>query len=175
VSKRVSALEDRVGARLIQRNTRQALPTPAGRALYERCAPALDAVDLALEEVQGAAETPRGTLRVAAPHALAVARVAPHLAEFTQRYPEVRFELDAVEREVDMIDEGLDLLIRITAELPESRLVARRLVACPQVVCAAPADLERRGTPSSIDALVAHDWLALASEITAEGIRLPLA
>lgn len=175
VSKRIGALEDEIGARLVQRSTRHASLTPAGTRFYERCAAALADLELALEEAQGTMLEPRGLLRVAAPHAFAATQIAPHLAEFAARYPDVRLEIDAVDREVDLIDEALDVAIRITAELPESRLVARRLARWPMVLCGSPDYLGRRGTPQTLDALAHHDWLAPPAHASGDTARVPLA
>jgi DNA-binding transcriptional LysR family regulator len=175
VSKHVGALEDEVGARLVQRSTRHASLTPAGARFYERCAAALAELDLALDEVQGATREPRGPLRVAAPHAFVETWIAPHLAEFATRFPDVRLEVEAAEREVDLIDEALDIAIRITAELPESRLVARRLARWPLVLCASPGYLARRGAPRTLAALADHEWVVAPRHASADAVRVPLA
>lgn len=175
ISKRVSALEDEIGARLVQRNPRSAALTAAGLRLYERCAPALGDLAAAVEEAQSAAGEPRGLVRVAAPHHFAAACIAPHLAAFAARCPEVRLEIDALEREVDLIDEGFDVAIQITAGLPESRLVARRLARCPVVLCGAPAYLEHHGEPATVAALAGHACLAAPAQLAEDGVRIALA
>jgi DNA-binding transcriptional LysR family regulator len=175
ISKRIGALEDEVGARLVQRSTRRASLTPAGTRFYERCAAALADLELALEEAQGTTREPRGLLRVAAPHAFATTQIAPHLAEFATLYPDVRLEIEVADRDVDLIDEALDIAIRITAELPESRLVARRLARWPMVLCGAPDYLARRGTPCTLDALARHEWLAPPGHASGDAVRVPLA
>lgn len=158
VSRRVSALERRLGVRLLQRTTRRLSLTEAGRTLFGRAQRSLADLDEATREVAHHQARPRGTLRVTAPVAFTVLHVAPLVGDFVRRYPEVRPELILDDRHVDLVEEEFDLAIRIT-ELQDSSLVAVRLASSRHVVCAAPSYLARRGVPQSPDELVHHDCL----------------
>ena len=159
VTKHVAALEDRLAVRLIERTTRKLSVTEAGARYYARCAQILADVEDAEREAAQATVVPRGTLRISAPHTFARMHVAPFLAEFQQRYPEVALELDLSDRFVDMLEEGFDLAIRIADGLPESTLVARRLAVCRFVVCGSPAYFARHGAPQVPDDLARHPCL----------------
>lgn len=158
VSKHVSQLEDRVGARLLQRTTRRISLTDVGAAFYERCARILAEVqeaELAVSRLQSA---PRGTLRLSAPMSFGRSHLAPAIAEFLQRYPELHIEMDMSDRVVDLVDEGYDLAVRI-ARLTDSSLIARRLCAAPRVICASPAYLAAHGAPQRPEDLTSHNCL----------------
>jgi len=159
VTKHVAALEDRLNVRLLERTTRKLSVTEAGARYYERCAQILADVEEAEREATQATIVPRGTLRVSAPHTFATRHIAPYLAEFRQRFPEVTLEMSLSDRFVDLLEEGFDLAIRIADGLPESSLVARRLAPCRFVVCGAPAYFERHGEPQVPDDLARHPCL----------------
>ena len=140
VSNHIQALEDRLGARLLNRTTRKVSLTEIGKAYYDRCTQILADLEQA-DEVAGALQsTPRGTLRIyTATHI--VQFVAPVVAEFLKRYPEVKVDLTIGERTVDMIDEGYDLAIRLTPP-PDSSLIVRSLATWRHVLCCSPGYLE---------------------------------
>ena len=158
VSKHVSRLEDRLGARLLNRTTRRLSPTEVGLAFYERCARIATEVEEAEAAAMRLQSSPRGTLKVNAPMSFAVLHIAPAIPEFVARHPELSVDMTMNDRVVDLIDEGFDLAVRI-GELPDSSLITRRLAANRLVVCAAPAYLARHGAPRVPAELGAHNCL----------------
>ncbi|HEX5056469.1 MAG TPA: LysR family transcriptional regulator [Gammaproteobacteria bacterium] len=165
VSKYVARLEQRLGARLLQRTTRRLTLTEAGDTLFRRGSAALSELADAESEVARLTGTPRGHLRVAAPVYFGESHVAPLLHKFRARYPDITLDLDFDNRFVDLIKERFDLALRITA-LEDSNLVARPLAPCPQVVCAAPAYLAKHGAPVSPADLRNHDCLSYSLDRT---------
>ena len=155
VAKSVSRLEDRLGVRLLHRTTRRIGLTADGELFYERCKRILDELrdaEAALMETRAA---PRGRLRVNAPQVAGRFLLLPYLADFLALYPEIELALDFDDRVVDVIEEGLDLVIR-TGDLADSRLVGRRLGGQHFVACAAPDYLARHGTPRTPGELEGH-------------------
>lgn len=158
VSKQVAWLEDHLGARLLNRTTRQLSLTEVGRAYYERCARILDEVEDASQAVAQLHDTPRGTLRVNAPMSFGQRHVGPAVAAFLARWPELSIDLSLTDRRVDVVDEGYDVVIRIMA-MADSSLIARRVSLTRRVACASPDYLARRGTPTVPDDLADHACL----------------
>ncbi len=161
VSKQVARLEERLGARLLNRTTRRLALTEVGAAYYERCTRILAEVEEAERAVGHLHAEPRGTLRVSVPVSFGIAHVAPALPAFMDRYPDLAVDLTFGDRIVDLIDEGFDAAVRI-ARLPESTLVARRLAPFRRVVCAAPAYWRRHGVPDRPQDLTEHQCLRYA-------------
>lgn len=157
VSKSVAKLERRLGAKLIQRSTRQLGLTSEGIAYYERVAPLLRALDDAGDIVQNTG-TARGLLRVTAPVELGRGLIASWAQLFLTEQPEVKLELNVTDRHADLIRENYDVAVRIGA-LTDSGLTARGIASLPTLLVAAPAYLQRRGTPASIADLRAHDFI----------------
>lgn len=157
-SKKLAALEDRLGARLINRTTRRLSLTEAGADFLERAQRILAELDEAAQAVGRLTDEPRGTLRVNAPMSFGILHVAPALADFVGRYPELGVTLDLDDRRVSLIDEGYDVAVRI-ADLPDSSLVARKLAPARQVVCACPAYWARHGEPTHPRDLARHNCL----------------
>ncbi|MFZ5476939.1 MAG: LysR family transcriptional regulator [Myxococcota bacterium] len=161
VSRRLAALEEALGAALTHRTTRQVRLTEAGRAYAERSA---EVVRLAREADDAVASaTPSGTLRVTCTEALGEAFLAPVVADYLTRWPDVRVEVVLAERRVDLVAEGLDVAVRV-GSLDDSSLVARRLGPARVAVCASPAYLARRGSPASPADLAGHDCIVNAAE-----------
>ena len=155
VSKYVSRLEERLGARLLNRTTRRLSLTEVGNAFYERSLSGLQEIEEAKAEVTRMQIAPRGTLRLNTPMSFGIMHVAPAIPDFVRLYPEVSIDMNLDDRKVDVIKEGFDLSIRI-ADLPDSSLVARRLGSCRHTIVAAPHYLEQHGTPSTPHELRQH-------------------
>ncbi|MER2264973.1 LysR family transcriptional regulator [Methylobacterium oxalidis] len=154
VTRALAALEDRVGVRLLERTTRRLAPTEAGRALADEARAVLAGYEAALA---GASDAPvRGLLRVTAPVQFGRLHVAPVVASFLDAYPETQVELVLADRNLDLIEEGLDLAVRID-RLADSSLLARRVGAVRRVLVASPAYLAARGLPRRPADLAAHD------------------
>lgn len=156
VTRALAALEQRVGARLIERTTRRLSPTEAGRALAEESRALLSAYHEAVADISPAPV--RGLLRITAPVQFGKRYVAPLAAAFLQKFPESRVELVLHDRNLDLIEESLDVAIRIGA-LSDSSLLVRRVGEVRQVLVASPDYLARRGTPVVPADLTAHDTI----------------
>jgi DNA-binding transcriptional LysR family regulator len=159
VSARVAALEQQLKVRLLHRTTRKLALTPDGLALYQRCAPLLAAADEAAAAARGTGDTPRGLLRVNAPFVFAQDYLAAPVAAYLAQHPDVRVELTLSDRQIDLVEEGVDVAIRIVPSLKPGGLVARRLARDHTVLCASPAYLSRKGTPRAPADLLDHDCL----------------
>jgi DNA-binding transcriptional LysR family regulator len=159
VSQHVNRLESRLRVRLIERTTRTLHLTEPGVCYHERCAHILDDLEQAERDIVHARAKPAGTLRVSAPHSFAIAHIAPYAAEFLGSYPDLKLDISLSDRVVDVIEEGFDLAICITVELPHSSLVARLLAPCRFVVCGAPSYFARHPEPAIPDDLVHHQGL----------------
>lgn len=162
VSARIAELEDRLGTRLLHRTTRRLSLTAEGLALYERAAKIVAAGEEATAAAQAVGSEPRGVLRVSAPEAFGQHHLAEPIATFLARHPGVAVELFLVDRLVDLVAEGIDVAVRVSAGLRDSSLVGRKLADDRTVVCASPEYLERRGTPRAPAELLGHDCLRYA-------------
>ena len=159
VSKYVTRLEERLGARLLNRTTRRLSLTAAGRVFYERSRRGLEEIEEAETEVSRLQGKARGLLRVNSPMSFGILHIAPLLPEFLAENPEVSVDMNLDDRKVDVIEEGFDVSIRIT-DLPDSSLIARRLGPCRHAIVAAPAYLEKHGVPRVPDDLRDHNIIA---------------
>jgi DNA-binding transcriptional LysR family regulator len=160
VSNHVQALEDRLGARLLNRTTRKVSLTEVGKAYYERCTQILADLEQA-DQIAGALQsTPRGTLRLHMSTHI-VRFVAPVVAEFLSLYPESSIELIMGERMIDLVEEGVDLAIRTTPP-PDSSLIVRRLAKWRHILCASPAYLAAHDPLRSPPDLARHNCLRYA-------------
>ena len=146
VSKRLAALERQLGVQLLQRTTRRVALTEAGHAFHRKATQILAAYDEARTEIGELQGGPRGTLKVSAPMSFGIRYLAPVIGPFMAECGELKIELALNDRSVDLLEEGFDVGIRIGA-LRDSSLVARRLAPVAQLLCAAPAYLERHGAP----------------------------
>ena len=158
VSKYVSRLENRLGARLLNRTTRRLSLTEVGRVFYDHCRRIVEEAAEAEQAVTRLHAEPRGTLRLNIPHTFGTLHVTPALPQFMARYPDIGVDLDLDDRMVDMVEEGYDLAIRI-ARLPDSSLIARKLAPLRVAVCASPDYWRRRGRPARPDDLKQHNCL----------------
>jgi DNA-binding transcriptional LysR family regulator len=161
LSRLIAELEEHLGARLLNRTTRRLSLTESGQAFYERSVQLLNDLEEAEALAGQAVAVPRGTIRLTCSYNVATHRLAPAIAGFVARYPQVRFDVTVAERIVDLVDEGFDLAIRI-GRVGSDQLVARKLGETILVLCAAPAYVERRGAPAKPEDLPAHDTLTYA-------------
>ena len=162
LSKLVTRLEDRLGARLLQRTTRRLQLTPEGEAFYVRSRRILADMDEAEAEVVEAGVRPTGLLRLHCGSAFGMHQLAPAIPLFLERHPGVELDITISDEPLVGLGEGVDLAIRIGA-LDESSMVARRICNLERVICAAPAYLERCGTPRTPDDLQQHNCLWITS------------
>lgn len=164
VSRRIQALETRLGVRLAERTTRRLVLTEAGDLYLAQVRPLLEALAeanaAAAELAHGA---PRGRLRLALPASFGRMWLAPLLAEFAERYPEIRIEAEYSNRFVDLIGEGFDAAIRLGA-LPDSGLVARKIAERCRMLCASPDYLSRHGAPACPADLAQHRCLVFTGK-----------
>lgn len=163
VSKLITRLEDRLGARLFQRTTRKLSLTAEGRAFNERCGSIIDEIRQAEDAVMSLHDRVSGTLRVTTISAFARIQVVKMMPEFMAMYPELRVELELSERQVDLVGEGVDAALVLSDGLTDESLVARRLAVNKRVICASPEYLERHGEPQVPEELLKHNCLTHSS------------
>ena len=156
----IRQLENRLGVRLLQRTTRTVMPTLDGEAYYRRCLAILDDVEDAEGAFSGA--VPKGMLRVEVQGTIARHFLMPGLPQFFARYPDIEIAMSESDRWVDVVREGVDCVLRYGA-LPDSDLVARTVIALERITCAAPAYIERYGSPATPDDLAQHRAVGLRS------------
>jgi len=163
VSKLITRLEDRLGARLFQRTTRKLSLTAEGHAFHDRCGAILDEIQQAEDAVMALHDRVTGTLRVTTVSAFARIQMIKLMPEFMATYPELRVELELSEREVDLVGEGVDVAIVLSDGLTDESLVARRLAVNKRVICASPEYLAKHGTPRSPNDLLTQNCLTHSS------------
>ncbi|MRT44057.1 LysR family transcriptional regulator [Enterobacteriaceae bacterium RIT702] len=156
VGKSVSRLEDRLGLKLFQRSTRRLSLTPDGERFLNSCQNAIDILEQAEAELTSHILQPAGRLRVDLPAAFGRQRILPILLQITRKYPELALTITFSERFVDLIEEGVDLVIRIGELADSSGLVARRLTTQKLVICASPEYLLAHGEPVTVGELSQH-------------------
>jgi LysR family transcriptional regulator, regulator for bpeEF and oprC len=156
VSRSVARLETELGTRLLQRTTREVVLTEAGTLLRVRCVDILTSIGEAVDLMAGFASAPRGLLRVSAGLGFGIHVLGLALPQFLERYPEIEVSLRLGNRSIDLLGDGIDVAIHM-GPLADSGLVASRLGLMERYLCAAPAYLERRGTPCTIEELRGHD------------------
>ena len=172
VGKYIALLEGQLGTRLLERNTRRQSLTDAGRVYFDEARRVLEQVANAERSVERLRLAPAGTLRVSAPVSFGASIIAPLTASFLQAWPEVRVELDLTNRMVDLVDEGIDLAIRI-GDIQRTDLVAKYLAPYRMAICAAPDYLVRPGTPQPPADLAGHQWLSHTVWTARNEWRLP--
>lgn len=163
VSKRVSQLEDRLGARLFQRTTRHLTLTETGAGYFKRVVDILSLCEEAEDFVSRRNTKPRGLLKITMPTTFSRLHVAPHLGTFIDRYPGIDLDLHLTDNYVDIIRDGFDLAIRI-GELEDSTLVARKIASDSRVICASPEYLDKNGTPETLADLDMHNCLTAGAQ-----------
>lgn len=167
VTRRIAALETQLGVKLLARSTRKLSLTQEGAVYLDRCRAILKLVDAAEADIASEQSRPRGRIRASLPLSFGVRRLTPILVNFSREYPELALELDYSDRRVNLIEEGFDLAVRITARLEPTDIV-RRLGSSRLLVVAAPAYLEARGRPARPIDLQQHECLAYSARGSAQ-------
>jgi len=158
ITRQIAALEARLGVKLIARSTRSLSLTSAGASYLERCREILRLVEAAESQLAEERHEPRGVIRVSVPLSFGLHHLSPLLLDFNLRYPEVTTEIDFTDRRVNLIEEGLDLAIRITQRL-DPLAIARRIGSGRLLAVAAPEYLQRHGEPQHPADLAHHECL----------------
>ena len=161
VSKQVRLLEQEVGVRLLNRSTRKLSLTEAGEIYYRHCVQIVNRADIALNELRQYQNQPTGTLRVSSPIPFAKALLIPVIKELRSLYPLLKIDLQLDDKVVNMVEEGIDLTVRI-GQLPDSNLIAKKLCDTPVVVFASSEYLAKHGKPKSPMDLSEHQWISLS-------------
>ena len=161
VSRHVAELEEHLDARLLNRTTRRLSLTESGRIFYERSVQLLADLEEAEQSAGAGTVRPRGTLRLTCGTTFGARHLAPAVADFVGRYPEMRLDVELSDRTTDLVDEGFDAAVRIGA-IGSQNLVGRKLGETRLVCCASPAYLERHGEPKRPEELVKHACLTYA-------------
>ncbi len=158
-SRHLQALENRLGARLVERNTRRLYLTDTGQEFVSRAKAVLAELKDAEEAVNASTLKPSGVLRISASLSFAMQHVAPLLREYTQRYPQVSVHLESSNRYFDIIDSNIDLAIRTREVEPDSNITVRRLASTRRILAASPRYLAQHGRPSALEDLASHKLL----------------
>jgi DNA-binding transcriptional LysR family regulator len=159
VTRQIAALEGHLGVKLMARSTRRLSLTSEGATYLEQCREILDRIDAAEGDLAGEGQTLRGIIRTTVPLAFGLLHLTPLILEFAQAHPGIHIDVDFNDRRVNLIEDGMDLGLRITEHLPETT-VARRLAVCRFVVVASPDYLRRHGEPRHPDELARHTCFA---------------
>jgi DNA-binding transcriptional LysR family regulator len=166
VSRDLSALEDRLGVRLLQRTTRSVSLTEAGAILLAYARRVVEEVEHAEQAIDALSDEPRGVLRVTAPYAIIRFALAPRLQAFQDRYPELSLNLDPTTRVLDLVEQGIDVALRV-GELAASSLVARKLAEARLILVARPDYLTAKGVPLRPGDLAGHRLIQLGNTVGA--------
>lgn len=158
VSKHISNLEQHLGTRLLNRTTRKVTPTEAGQHYYDQCQQLLEQLDLLEHSVTDYGRRPQGTLKISAPMDFGYLYLVPLVIAYQQQFPDVRIDLHLGDQQVNLIEEGFDIALRIS-HLKDSSLVARKLAACELGYFASPEYLKQAGTPTHPEQLQQHRCL----------------
>jgi DNA-binding transcriptional LysR family regulator len=159
VNRAVIDLEGELRVQLLRRSTRQVTPTDLGLAFYDRCTQILADLDEAVSAIAELQDRPSGNLRINAPMSFGTMHLAPVVAEFMARHPDVHVELVLNDRVVDPIEEGFDVTLRIAEESPSTSLIGQQIVPARRVLCASPAYLKQAGEPARPTELREHRCL----------------
>ena len=166
VTRLIAALEERLGARLLQRTTRKVALTDVGTHYLERVRRILADVEEAESSAEGERTRPSGRLVVSAPIGFGRLHVSPVMSQYLARYPEVAADLRLTDRVVNLVEDGVDLAVRI-GHLPDSTLVARHVGEMRRIVVASQAYLEQRGEPQTPEAITSHDTIQFGAATAA--------
>ena len=168
-TKRLAQLEEQLGVRLVNRTTRTSSLTPEGETYLHYATRILAQLREMEEAVSATRSVPRGLLKVNAPLGFGRTAIAPLVSSFAQRYPQVEVQLDVTDRPVDLVAGGIDLAIRF-GELPDQRLVARRIMSNRRFLCASPRYLEQYGEPQTLEELATHRCIVHRQNEDAYGV-----
>ena len=158
VSRQISTLEQRLATKLFYRTTRRVTVTDAGQLFYQHTRPLLDGVEEAESALNSLQSNPRGKLKLTAPVAFGEQHITPVISQYCLEYPDLNVEMMLTNLQVDLVDEGVDLAIRL-GQLADSNMMAKRLGSRTLHLCAAPSYLERSGEPHSLSELANHNCL----------------
>ncbi|WP_042878589.1 LysR family transcriptional regulator [Cupriavidus necator] len=161
-SRYLSSLEQRLSARLVERNTRRLFLTQVGEEFFKRCKGVLAEMKEAEADVSATVLEPSGTLTITASVSFAMKHLAPLMPEFTALYPKLNVNILTANRYYDIMDSGIDLAIRTREFEPDSNLTVRRLAETRRILAASPRYLDRKGTPRSVEDLVNHEMMIYA-------------
>ena len=159
MSKNLSALEDRLGARLLTRTTRSVSLTEIGHAYLDRARRIIGDVDEAEAAISSVANAPRGHIRITAPSTFSYRHISPHLPLFRKKYPDVEVEMIISDNELNLVENNIDLAIRI-ALMRDSSLISRKLASNPRAMVASPDYIKQKGKPIHPDDLNDHDIIS---------------
>jgi len=159
VSRQISALEERLSAKLFYRTTRKVSVTEVGGIYYQHCRQVMDGLADAERAITNLQSTPKGKLKITAPITYGERSVAPLVNDFVTQYPELEVQLVLSNQQIDLIDEGFDLAIRL-GQLGDSSMIGKRLATRKQYVCAAPEYLSAFGAPHTLSELDRHNCLS---------------
>ena len=168
VSRRLSLLEDRLGVRLLNRTTRRISPTNEGEVYFQNAQRILSDIDEMEQLVSSSRAAPKGLLRVNAPMGFGRSYIAPAISKFTKNFPDVEVQLHLTDRTVGLPDEGVDVSIRF-GDIPDSRLIAKKIAFNRRLLCATPAYLKRSGVPTNPHDLTQHQCIVLRQNESAYG------
>lgn len=158
VSRRIALLEERLGVKLLLRTTRKVSLTEAGQVYYQQCRALLEGLEQAELTVTQMQQTPRGKLKVTAPVTYGEQKIAPLLNDFLLQHPKLELELVLTNQKLDLIEQGVDVAVRL-GQLDDSSFIARRLSNRHLYVCATPDYLAQCGTPHTLSELTKHSCL----------------
>ena len=163
ISKEINRLEARLGVRLLNRTTRTISLTPEGKAYFQQCQQLIHDAELSLGELNQSQITAKGLIKISCPVSFGLNYLQPILSKFLKKFPQVTLEVDFNDRQVNVIEEGFDLVIRATNKLDESSLVCRKVLKSKGVTVASPAYLTEYGTPTHPAELRQHACLCYAN------------
>jgi DNA-binding transcriptional LysR family regulator len=158
VSKYVGEVESKLGIRLFNRTTRQLALTDAGRRYYQQSVPLLEQYTALVDNVMGEQTKPHGLLRISAPVTFGEMKLSPLLPKFLALYPDLKIELVLANSAVDMLEEGIDMRLRIGG-VDDSNMIARHLNNFPLILCASPAYIQRQGLPTTPQQVTEHSCI----------------
>nr|WP_313372334.1 LysR family transcriptional regulator [Brucella intermedia] len=164
VGKSVARLEERLGIRLLNRTTRSLSLTAEGQSYYQSCLKVLEELHSAETILSARRQSVSGTLRINLPVSFGRMRIMPLLKKIMEKHPDLALDISFTDRRVDLIEEGIDLAVRLGDPGNQANLAGRRIGAQRSVICAAPAYLNQRGRPASVEELDQHDCLAFARD-----------